>query len=70
MFDKYSDKIKLDKYNEHITNLENSFKSVNIKGQYENITLKKYDLFKVKYNISGDWELNNWSGLSIKKELI
>ena len=29
------DKVKLDKYNEHITNLEKLFKSVNIKGTYE-----------------------------------
>ena len=152
------DKIKLDRYNEHITNLENLFKSVNIRGeyeqfrlapcfmlfnfidllrgiavldnnhmmtsgsiitrsmfeilldflycetdkknlyerfgqyqyvnrvllynslpidlkekvnieQYENITLRKYDFFKEKYNISGDWELNNWSGLSVKKRV-
>lgn len=152
------DKIKLDKYNEHITNLENLLKSVKIKGeyeqfrlapcfmlfnfidllrgvavldnnymmtsgsiitrsmfeilldflycetdkknlyerfgqyqyvnrvllynslpvdlkdkvnteQYENITLREYDFFKEKYNISGDQKLNNWSGLSVKKRV-
>ena len=29
------DEINLNIYNEHITNLENKFKSVNIKGTYE-----------------------------------
>ena len=33
------DKAKLDKYNEHITNLEKLFKSVNIKGTYEQFRL-------------------------------
>ena len=33
------DRIKLNKYNEHITNLENLLKSVTIKGKYEQFRL-------------------------------
>ena len=150
------DEIKLKKYKEPITSLENLFKSVNIKGEYEqfrlapcfmlfsfidllrsvavldnnhmmtsgsiiirsmfeilldflycetdrknlyerfgnypdvnkvilynalpddfkenvnmenNITLKNYNLFKEKYHIRNDWELDKWSGLSVRKRV-
>ena len=43
-------------------------KEVN-KEQYETITLKNYDLFKEKYNIKNDNELNKWSGLPVRRRV-